>query len=178
MTSTLGAPVARTPDGRLVAWALPEQGAATGGDRERLLSPVLVGLAAGAITVDDQDVVQESGPRAGITTSNLSGETVDGIEVTVDVTALGADQRDVVVRDGAREVARVTAVADRATPLSFVVDAPAGYRRLTVEVDGDPVRDDADKSVSARFENLRVAASGPERVVSLHDQARTRAVFP
>ena len=106
---------------------------------------MLVGLAAGAITVDDQDVVQESGPRAGFTTSNLSGRAVDGIEVTVDVTALGAEQRDVVVRDGATEVARVTAVADRATPLSFVVDAPAGYHRLTVEVDGDPVRDDADQ---------------------------------
>jgi hypothetical protein len=139
---------------------------------------VLVGLAAGAITLDEQDVAQESGPRAGITTSNLSGEAVDGIEVTVDVTALGAEQRDVVVRDGSREVARMTAVADRPTPLRFVVDAPAGHHRLSVEVDGDPVRNAADRSVSARFENLRVAAPGPARVVSLHDQARTRAVFP
>ncbi|GGB84897.1 hypothetical protein N798_12360 [Knoellia flava TL1] len=178
LTSRLGAPVARTPDGRLQAWVLPDDARGTAADRERLLSPVVVGLVAGAITVDDRDVSQESGPRAGITTSNLSGETVRGVTVTMNVTALGAAARDVVVRRGDEVLARVTAVADRPTPLELVVDAPVGYQRLTVTVDGDPQRNAADRSVSARFENLRVRASTAARVVSTHDQARTRAVFP
>ena len=81
-------------------------------------------LALGVVLVvltPASGVAQESGPLAGITTSNLSTEAVDGIQVTMDVTALGADERDVVVRDGGREVARMTAVADRATPLTFVI---------------------------------------------------------
>ena len=178
LTSLLNDPVAHTPDGRLVAWALPDTATATKGDAERMLSPVLVGLAAGAITIDEDNVMQESGSRAGITTSNLSDAEVEGIEVTIDVTALGADERDVIIKDGPREVARVTALADRPTTLRFVVDAPAGYRRLSIVIDGDPVRNAADRSVSVRYENLRVASATATRVVSLHDQARTRVVFP
>lgn len=178
LVSLLGEPVARTPDGRLVAWSLPASGAVTDSDRERLLGPVIVGLVAGAITVDDDGVLQESGSRAGITTSNLSGATVGGIEVTMDVTSLGAEARDVIVRDGDRELGRVTAVRDRPTPLQFVVDAPRGYQRISVSVEGDPMRNPADRSVSVRYQNLRVTSPGSVRVVSLHDQARTRAVFP
>ncbi|KGN40870.1 hypothetical protein N801_10815 [Knoellia aerolata DSM 18566] len=178
LTKLLGEPVARTSDGRLVAWSLPVAEGGTSSDRERLLSPVLVGLAAGGLRIDDQDVRQESGPWAGVTTSNLSGKDVAGIEVTVDVTALGADEREVVVQAGDTELGRVTAVRDRATPLTFMLNAPAGYQRLTVAVSGDPVRDSADRSVSAYFSNLR--ATGPEtaRVVSLHGQARTKLIYP
>ena len=178
LLSSLGEPVARTPDGRLAGWVLPPGEAAAGADRQRLLEPVLVGLVAGAITIDDANVMQESGARAGIALSNLSDSVVPGIAVTVDVTALGASSRQVVVRDGSRELVRVTAESDRATPLEFVVDAPPGYRRLTVSVEGDPTRNAADRSVSLRYENLRASAAGPTRVVSLHDQARTRAIFP
>jgi hypothetical protein len=103
---------------------------------------------------------------------------VDGIRVEVDVTSIGADERAVVVREGARELARVTAFADRATPLAFVLDAPPGYQRLSITVDGEPVRNTADRTVSVRYENLKVTSPGTARVVSLHDQARTRAVFP
>lgn len=177
LTARLGEPVSRTPDGRLVAWALPGV-PGTAADRERLLSPVLVGLAAGAMTVDEEGVSQESGPRSGLTTANLSAATVEGIEVSVDVTALGAASREVVVRDGTRELARITAVADRPTPLTLTVTAPVGYRRLTIEVEGEPVRDDSDRSVSARFTGLTVTAPGTTRVVSLHDQARTGAIHP
>ncbi|MFW5470906.1 hypothetical protein ACOCJ4_12770 [Knoellia sp. CPCC 206435] len=177
LTSLLGQPVARTPDGRLTAWALPERPVSES-DRERLLSPVLVGLAAGGITVDGEEVMQESGSRAGITTANLSGTAVRNIRVSVDVTALGADRRDVVVRDGSRELARSTAVSDRATSMTFTLDAPPGYRRLAVTIEGDSTRNSADRSVSARYENLRVSSVGATRVVSLHDQARTRAIYP
>lgn len=178
LTSRLGAPVSQTPDGRLRAWLLPEGGAEPAGSRERLLGPVLVGLAAGAITVDEDDVVQESAAWAGFTTSNLSSATVEDIEVTVDVVSVGLDEREVVVEDGARELARVTVRRDRPTPLRFVVDAPPGHQRLSVTVSGEPVRDAADRSVSVRYDNLRVEAPSSTRVVSTHDQARTRVVFP
>ena len=38
---------------------------------------------------DDASVVQDSGPRAGLTTSNLTGTDVGPISVAVDVTSLG-----------------------------------------------------------------------------------------
>ena len=94
------------------------------------------------------------------------------------MTALGAPEREVIVRDGGREVARTTINADGATRLTFDVTAPPGYQRLGIEVTGDPVRNLADRSVSARFENLTATSPDGARVVSLHDQARTRAVFP
>lgn len=178
LTGRLGEPVARTPDSqRFLAWALPE---ATGSeaDRERLLSPVLVGLASGALVVDDDTVSQEGGPRSGLTTANLSDRPVTGIAVSVSVTSLGSPSREVVVRDGTRELARVTAVAGRATPMALTLTAPVGYQRLTIEVEGDPVRNAADRSVSVRFTDLTVTAPGTTRVVSLHDQARTGAIHP
>ena len=178
LTSKLGDAVARTPDGRLVAWALPTTGADDAAQRERLLGPVLVGLTAGSISIEGEDVRQEGQRQVGLTTSNLSERTVEGIEVTMDLTAIGKTEREVVVRDGHRELARKTVVSGRSTPLNFAVDAPPGYHRLTIEVGGEPIRNAAGRSVSVRYENLRVSASVAARVVSLHDQARTRAVFP
>ena len=182
LTAPLGTPVARSDDGRLVAWSLSAVPAGTAQDEQRLLEPTLVGLAAGAITIDEEGsrptVVQESGPHAGLVTSNLASDTTRPFTVSVDVTALGAPEREVIVRDGTREVARTTITPDRATRLTFDVTAPPGYQRLGIEVTGDPVRNLADRSVSARFENLTVTAPDGARVVSLHDQARTRAVLP
>ena len=114
VTRSLGEPVARTTDGRLVAWSL--EGVPMGGesDAARLLEPVLVGLSSGAIDLDDGDVHQDSGPRAGLTTSNLSEREVTPVTVTVDVTSLGAPSREVVIRDGDTVLARSTITSGRA----------------------------------------------------------------
>lgn len=178
LTSPLGPPVATSADGRLVAWSLQSAPAGAADDAERLLRPVLVGLAAGAADVDGQDVVQDSGPRAGLTTSNLTGADVGPISVAVDVTSLGGVDRELVVRDGRTELARTTITPDAATRLTLQLTAPPGYHRLTIEVTGDPVRDDADRSVSARFANLTATSPAAAHVVSLHDQARTGLVLP
>jgi hypothetical protein len=178
LTSTLGDPVARSGDGRLVAWSL--DGAAQGGaaDRTRLLEPVLVGLAAGPITVDEDSVSQEAGARAGLITSNLGPRDVGPIDVSVDVTALGAGPREVIVTADGEVIGRVTAVQDVATRLNVRVNAPVGYQRLGIEVSGDPVRNASDRSVSVRFDNLTVRYTGAAHVVSLHDQAGTQLVLP
>ena len=122
---------------------------------------------------------RRAGPGRGSRRRTCRARPCDGIEVTMDVTALGADQRDVVVRDGdaggrAGDRRRRPGHAPelrRRRPRGL---PPARPSRWTAT----PSATTADNSVSARFENLRVALSGPERVVSLHDQARTRAVFP
>jgi hypothetical protein len=178
LTSTLGDPVARSGDGRLVAWSL--DGAAQGGaaDRTRLLEPVLVGLAAGPITVDEDGVSQETGSRAGLVTSNLGSSDVGPIDVSVDVTAIGAGSRDLTVTADGEVIGRVTAVQDVPTRLDLRVNAPVGHQRLGIEVSGDPVRNAADRSVSVRFDNLTVRYTGAAHVVSLHDQASTQLVLP
>jgi hypothetical protein len=178
LTAALGEPVARSADGRLVAWSL--MGAPAGGadDRTRLLEPVLVGLAAGALTIDDDAVTQEAGPRAGLVTSNLGSTEVGPIDVSVDVTAVGAPAREVTVTADGRVVGRVTAVDEGPTRLGVRITAPVGYQRLGIQVSGDPVRNTADRSVSVRFEDLRVRYAGAAHVVSLHDQATTLLVVP
>jgi hypothetical protein len=177
LTRPLGAPVAQTPDGRLVAWSLD---AAPGGDavdRDRLLEPVLVGLTSGW-TIGDSSGAQDTGPRTYLFTSNLSETTVPGVAISVDVASLGAAERELVVRDGTTELGRWTIREGETTPVRLTVDAPPGNQRLTVEISGPPVRDDAEQSVSARFENLTTSGPGPVRVASLQEQAATGVVFP
>ena len=178
LTATLGQPVARSGDGRLVAWSL--EGVPQGGtaDRSRLLEPVLVGLAAGPITVDEDTVMQEAGSRAGLVTSNLGSTDVGPIDVSVDVTAIGAESRDVTLTADGEVIGRVTAVEGVPTRLDARVTAPVGHQRLGIEVSGDPVRNAADRSVSVRFDNLTVRYTGAAHVVSLHDQASTQLVLP
>ena len=113
-------------DGRLVAWSLegvPPRGTA---DRSRLLEPVLVGLAAGPITVDEDTVMQEAGSRAALVTSNLGSTDVGPIDVSVDVTAIGAESRDVTLTADGEVIGRVTAVEGVPTRLDVEGDRAGG----------------------------------------------------
>ena len=114
--------------------------------------------------------------RNALFTSNLSGAEVADVRVSVDVQSLGAAQREVVLRDGPQELGRWTVTDDATTRIELTTTAPPGYHRLTVEVSGEPVRDDAENSVSARFSSLTVSTAGTTRVASLQEQAATGVV--
>ncbi len=178
LTDPLGEPVARTADGRLVAWSLLATPSGIPADAARLLAPVLVGMSSGRVVVDGDEVHQDSGPASALTTANLSRRDAVPVRVSVDVTSLGAPTREVVVRDGDRVLARATVGEGSPTWLSFEVTAPPGYQRLTVTISGDPVRDTRDRSVSARFADLTATSASSAHVVSTHDQARTAVVVP
>ena len=96
----------------------------------------------------------------------------------MDVTAIGATAREVTVTADGETVAMVTAVEDTSTRLELTISSPVGYHRLDIRVSGDPVRDTADRSVSARFANLTVSSAATAHVVSLHDQAASMLVVP
>lgn len=178
LTEPLGDAVARTSDGRLVAWSLLLQDSGDEAARQRLLEPVLVSLNAGAIVVEDGSVSQDSGPRAAVTTSNLGATEVGPITVSMDVTAIGSAAREVTVIADGETVAMATAVEDTPTRLELTITAPVGYQRLDIRVSGDPVRNAADRSVSARFANLTVSSAATAHVISLHDQAGSLVVYP
>jgi hypothetical protein len=178
LTEPLGDAVARTSDGRLVAWSLDAAGSGDDAARSRLLEPILVGLNAGAIVLEDGSVHQDSGPRAAITTSNLGATEVGQIRVSMDVTAIGSAAREVTVIAGGETVAMATAVEGTPTRLELTIAAPVGYQRLDIRVSGEPVRNTADRSVSARFANLTVSTAATAHVVSLHDQAASMLVVP
>ena len=82
------------------------------------------------------------------------------------------------MRNGQDVVAQATIRDDGPTRITFTVDAPVGYHTLPVTISGDPLRDRNNHSVSARFENLTVASSADQHVVSTFDQARSGVVFP
>jgi hypothetical protein len=178
LVTALGDPVAESADGRLKAWSLGSVPRGSAADRARLLEPVLVGVSSGGIEVDGDRVHQDVGPLTSFSTENLSTRPSGPVTVSVDVTALGAPEREVVVRDGDTVLARATVNSERPTRLSFETTAPPGYDTLAVSVSGDPVRDTQDRSVSARFENLTATSNGPVHVTSLQDQARTQVVLP
>ncbi len=177
ITRPLGDPVASTPDGRLVAWSLESAPAGGGADRERLLEPVLVGVSS-AWTIGADTASQDSGPRTSLFTSNLSDSAVSEVAISVDVESLGAPEREMVVRDGTRTLGRWTVREGTTTPVRLTVPAPPGYHRFMVEFSGAPVRDEAEKSVSARLSNL--VASSPEavRIAGLQEQADTGVILP
>jgi hypothetical protein len=122
--------------------------------------------------------MQEAGSRAGLVTSNLGSTDVGPIDVSVDVTAIGAESRDVTLTADGEVIGRVTAVEGVPTRLDARVTAPVGHQRLGIEVSGVPVRNAADRSVSVRFDDLTVRYTGAAHVVSLHDQASTQLVLP
>ena len=178
LTSGLGRPVAGSADGRLVSWSLGAVAAGDPTDAERLLHPVIVGTSSGENQVDGATVFQETGPRSSFFTENMSGDAVGPITVSMDMVAVGAPEREVVVRNGQDVVAQATIRDDGPTRITFTVDAPAGYHTLPLTISGDPLRDRSGHSVSARFENLTVASSADQHVVSTFDQARSGVVFP
>jgi hypothetical protein len=178
LTATLGEPVARSADGRLVAWSLLTTPAGTPADAARLLSPVLVGMTSGPVVVDGAEVHQDSGPATAFTAANLSISDAVLVRVSADVTSLGAPTREVVVRDGDRVLAHATVGEGAPTRLSFELTAPPGFARLAVTISGDPVRDDRDRSVSARFADLTAISARTAHVVSTHGQARTGLIWP
>jgi hypothetical protein len=177
LTRPLGAPVAQTTDGRLVAWSLDTAPAGDAADRDRLLGPVLVGLTS-SWTIGDPTGAQDSGPRTFLSISNLSRSTTPDVTISVDVESLGAPQREVVVLNGTSELGRWTIREGSTTPVQLTLAALPGYQRLTVEISGPPVRDAAQNSVSARFSNLKASSASPVRVASLQEQDATGVVFP
>ena len=178
LTDPLGDSVARTADGRLVAWSLANTPSGTPADRARLLNPVLVGMTSGTVVVDGADVHQDSGPASAFSIGNLSSTEPVPVRVSVDVTSLGGPTREVVIRDGDQVLARATVGESAPSRMSFEAIARPGYERLTVAISGDPVRDSRDHSVSARFADLTATSPSAARVVSTHDQARTGVVIP
>lgn len=179
LTAPLGEPVARSRDGRLVAWSLLGAPVGSAEDRARLLDPVIVSLNAGPLTVAGGSVSQDAGPSATLSVGNLSGTASGPVRVRLDLTELGGTAREVVVRTVTGEVlARADLPASGRGTLDLEVDAPPGHTRWVVEASGEPVRDAAGRSVSVRLSDLEVDGTDGRRVVSLHDQVRTGLVVP
>ncbi len=169
LTDTLGAPVARSSDGRLTAWSL---GGVTVPDsarrRQQVLDPVILQLTAYAVEVTGGTPSQLVGPSGRLYVANL-GTRSRPITVRMRLSGVDAQRRVLTVRNATGAVVASTVIRGvTIQELSFGVESAPGTQAYVLTVSGSAVVDPEKPDIAASCRVSALTGSGPEgvRVVS------------
>jgi hypothetical protein len=167
LRAILGEPVAGIPAESLVTFAL--RGRPDDTIRDQVLRPVLVSVDGYQASRVDGRTEQRVAPSAALRVANLGQVPVRGLAIDLVLVPRGPAEREVVVRDGEREVARTTLRPGSEATLRVVLDAPRGLTRLGITVSGEPVETrDPRALVTADLVDLRARVADPAiRVVPI-----------
>ena len=176
LTEAYGPPVADTGNGEFVAFDIRGKGAAGQGDaalQTRTLQPVVVSLRAYDVERRGEAVGQYVGPDATVSVANM-GEQAVPVDVSFALTGIDEMRRTVTVEDSTGAVVAKGEVTEgQVAQIAFAAEAARGVTSFVVRVDGDGIKDDENRTVSAFLYDLAATSSDPARVVSLQAQAAT-----
>lgn len=167
----LGPPIAQSRDGVYVAYALPSKPERWQRAKKSLLEPVLVGLEAYEIRLEDGHAKQWVSQQPKFSVANLSSRTVT-LDLSMMVRPEGAEDRDLTISDSAgHSITRVHLRRDETTAVTIEFDAPPGLSSLEMKVSGSTVRMmNPDRTVTAEIMDIHGASKPPTRVATEQEQ--------
>ena len=177
LATSLGTPLARSDDGRLVAFdvrprrvALEDAAGADALARRgyAVLHPVTVSLS-GRLPERDADGVafQWTGPTATLTVSNMADEPVHGLVVSMEIGAPDESPRTVRVQGPDGRVVAVDVQGARTETVELPLTAPPGMTKIRISTDAPPVRLAEDPTVVAALKVRALSLTSEDPKVNI-----------
>lgn len=174
LRSALGASLAESGDGRLVAFDLRERrseletelGAAAVARRgDQVLHPLTVSLS-GRLAEQEPDgtAYQWTGPRANLTVSNMAERPVDRLTLSMEIGAPDDATRTVAVEgpDGQRVTVEVAGAQTSTVVLPLTAGPGMNTFRITTDAPGVRLEDDPDTVAFIKVRDLALESTDPD----------------